>query len=98
MRFPMPMRLAIRLALTSCGSLALAGCVTDGVTPKSAVLLPAPPAFMGACKPSSVKAGDAPNIAFDAEHASFKQCSRRGAASLSWYSAVRSRYGAAGLK
>lgn len=94
MRFPRLMRLAIPLLAMSCVS----ACSTLGVTPKSAVLLPAPPPFMGACKPSSVKAGDAPNIAFDAEHASFKQCSRAGAASRAWYSAVRSRYAGAKLK
>lgn len=98
MRFPRPTRLAIRFLLTSSVSLALAGCVTDGVTPKSAVLLPDPPAFMGACKPSGVKVGDAPNIAFDAEHASFKQCSRQGTASLSWYVGVRKGFAGAKLK
>ena len=94
MHFPKLMQLAIPLLLTSLNS-----CSTlSGVTPKSAVLLPAPPAFMGACKPSGVKVGDAPNIAFDTEHASFKQCSRQGAASRSWYSAVRTRYAGAKLK
>lgn len=94
MRFPRLMRLAIPLLAMSCVS----ACSTLGVTPKTAVLLPAPPSFMGACKPSGVKTGDAPNVAFDQEHASFKQCSRQGAASLSWYVGVRKRYGADKLK
>jgi hypothetical protein len=53
---------------------------------------------MGACKPSGVKIGDAPNIAFDLEHTSFKQCSRQGAASLSWYVGVRKGFAGAKLK
>jgi hypothetical protein len=100
MRCARPMRAAIRSLLISCVSLALAGCVTDGagVTPKSAVHLPPPPKFMGACDPSGVKAGDMPNVAFDLEHAAFKQCSRNGVASRSWYLGVVGRYGAAKLK
>jgi hypothetical protein len=95
MRFPMPTRLVMALLAISFAS---SGCMTTGVTPKSAVQLPPPPAFIGACTPSGVKVGDAPNAAFDAEHASFKACSRAGAASRAWYVGVRQRYGAAKLK
>jgi hypothetical protein len=54
--------------------------------------LPAPPLVMGRCPPSQVTEGMAPNAAFDLEHASFKQCSRQGAASRVWYENVRKRY------
>lgn len=91
---PRLMRLATLLLLTSFVS----GCQTDGVRSKLAIQLPPPPKFMGACKPSAAKAGDQPNIAFDTEHAAFKQCSRQGAASLSWYVSVRKRFSAAKLK
>lgn len=79
-------------------ALAIGGCVSGDVRSKLAINLPPPPKFMGACKPSATKAGDQPNIAFDTEHAAFKQCSRQGAASLSWYVGLRKRYGASKLK
>lgn len=94
MRFPRLTRLAILLLLTSSGS----GCVGDDARSKLAINLPPPPKFMGPCKPSATKAGDMPNIAFDFEHAAFKQCSRQGAASRSWYAGLRKRYSAADLK
>jgi hypothetical protein len=54
-----------------------------------------PPQFMAACPPSAVKAGDAPDQAFDLEHAAFKECSRQGAQSRAWYLRLRQRYATA---
>lgn|SRR6185437_12796595 len=80
------------LALTSCVS----GCATgpgSGIgTLGPAVNLPAPPRFVGPCRPSAVKVGDAPNQAFDLEHAAWKECSRRGAAARRWYLRLRTYY------
>jgi hypothetical protein len=87
------MRLATLLPLASCVS----GCDPDARS-KLAINLPPPPSFMGACVRSGAKVGDMPNIAFDAEHAALKQCSRAGAASRDWYSSVRRRYAGAKLK
>lgn len=67
-------------------------------TPSPAVHLPAPPSFMAACPPSSAKAGDPPNQAFDQEHAALKQCSRNGAASRRWYLRLRTFYEAPGKR
>jgi len=39
-----------------------------------------------------VKVGDAPNQAFDLEHAAWKECSRRGAAARRWYLRLRTYY------
>jgi hypothetical protein len=73
----------------------LGGCATLP-TPQSSIApvhLPAPPTFMGACKPSGVKVGDQPNQAFDLEHAALKQCSRNGEATRHWYLRLRTFYG-----
>jgi len=81
-----------------CLPLAVGGCVSvssSRVTPRSAVALPPPPSFMGACPASRAAVGMAPNEGFDAEHAALKDCSRRGAASRAWYLGVRKRYGEA---
>jgi len=92
MRFAKPMRLAILLVAISCAN--CAGVVPKAGTPPIAVRLPPPPKFMGACAPSAVKEGDAPNQAFDLEHAALKQCSRNGAQSRIWYLRLRQRYAA----
>lgn len=81
------MLLAILLLAISCVS-----CASPQGTPPLNVSLPAPPKFMAACPPSPVKIGDAPNQAFDLEHAALKQCSRQGAQSRAWYVRVRQRY------
>jgi hypothetical protein len=47
---------------------------------------------MGKCLASAAKVGDAPDIAFDLEHAAFKECSRRGAQSRLWYLRLRQQY------
>ncbi len=94
MRCAPPTRLAILLLPLSFAS----GCAAVGPgapTSRAAVVLPAPPPFMGACPASRAAVGMPPNEAFDAEHAALKACSRRGAASRAWYLGVRGRYGEA---
>lgn len=94
MRCALPIRLAILLLpISFAGGCASLGA--SGVTPRSAVALPPPPSFMGACLASRAAVGMAPNAGFDAEHAALKDCSRRGAASRAWYLGVRKRYGEA---
>lgn len=91
MRSKHGMRLAILLLglsfVNNCaGTAPLTG------TGSIAVNLPPPPSFMGACPPSPAKVGDAPDQAFDLEHAAFKECSRRGAQSRLWYLRLRQQY------
>lgn len=78
------------------------GCATLPTPPVGtaslAVRLPAPPKFIGPCPPSAAKVGDAPNQAFDLEHAAWKECSRRGAAARNWYLRLRTFYAAPGKK
>ncbi len=92
MRYATLTRLATLLVLTSF----VEACATRPApvlgTPSAPVHLPAPPKFMGACPPSGAKAGDAPNQAFDLEHAAWKECSRRGAAARNWYLRLRTFY------
>lgn len=94
MRCALPVKLAILLLPIGVAS----GCASlgsSGMTPRSAVALPAPLSFMGGCPASRAAAGMPPNEGFDAEHAALKDCSRRGAASRAWYLGVRKRYGEA---
>lgn len=94
MRCALPIRLAILfLPVSFAGGCASLGA--SGVAPRSAVALPPPPSFMGACPASRAAIGMPPNEGFDAEHAALKDCSRRGAASRAWYLGVRKRYGEA---
>ncbi len=65
---------------------------TLAIASKQAVNLPAPPSFLGPCKPSGVGVNDGPNIAFDAEHIAWKECSSQGSKSRAWYNNVRQRY------
>lgn len=92
MRFAKSTRLVTLLLAISCAN--CAGLAPKAGTPPLAVQLPPPPKFMAACPPSSVKEGDPPNQAFDAEHAALKACSRQGLASRNWYLRLRKKYAA----
>lgn len=91
MRYASSMRAVILLLAISCVE-GCAGLAPTPGTPTNAVKLPLPPKFMAGCPPSQVKAGDAPDQAFDLEHAALKQCSRQGAQSRAWYLRLRSFY------
>lgn len=86
MRYANLTLIAILSLLTSC-----ANQPGKGIAP-IVVKMPAPPWYMGACKGAPVKAGDAPNVAFDSEHQAFKECSRQGVMSRHWYLRLRSYY------
>ena len=98
MHFGKATRFVTLLALTSF----IEGCASLPTPPIGtatlAVHLPAPPKFVGPCPPSAAKVGDAPNQAFDLEHAAWKECSRRGAAARNWYLRLRTFYAAPGKK
>lgn len=95
----MSKRLTTTLATLLLLTILNSGCAsTSTPTPKSAVLLPAPPAFMAAVKEPMFKAGDSPNVAFHTELVALRSANRQLAASRAWYLGVRGRYAKAKLK
>lgn len=87
-----------RLLPALLGLTILSSCVTDGVTPKIAVQLPPPPAFMQPVGEPAVAVGDDARVAWKRTSVALKDANRRLQHSRGWYTNVRKGYGSATLR
>lgn len=77
------------------------GCATlckDGVTPKSAVRLPAAPAIMNPVAKPKATVGEDARLAYRKSDAALDAANKRLKGSRAWYLDLRQRYGAAPLQ